>query len=191
MFSISYPADEHYQTGFAGGALAVLNYENKRQVIAAKRRLVNVYAFNSSNAAVYLAVMDGKNMVGSVSTTGNSVATFTAPSAHNLQVGDKLSVSGATDTRFNGIFVVTGVVSDTVFTYAIIPGGAATNNNVTCLGVHTLTFYPVQALSFVSIATHGGDRCEVGIYLAAYTDVTTQALAGNVMAYKVDYMAYL
>lgn len=58
MFSISYPADEHYTTPSAAGVPA---YENAKQVIAKKRRLVNLYAFNNSGAAVYLAMQDSAN----------------------------------------------------------------------------------------------------------------------------------
>lgn len=55
MFSISFPADQHYtspSTGF------VPTYENGKLIQGSKLRLVNLYAFNSSNTTVYLAVAD-------------------------------------------------------------------------------------------------------------------------------------
>jgi hypothetical protein len=49
MYSISYPADEHYKSAAA---------ENGVQVIAKPRNLVNLYVLNVSAATVYLLVSD-------------------------------------------------------------------------------------------------------------------------------------
>lgn len=118
MFSISYPADEHYKSADANGNPT---YETTKQLIAAKRRLVNLYAFNNSAGTVYLKVQDSAN------------------------------------------------------------GGA---DKGPC------TVYPVFTQSFISVATHGGDRFENGIYLAPFTDAACTVAAGAVMHYKADWMAY-
>lgn len=116
MFSISYAADEHYRSALAGAPV----YENAKQIIAAPRRLVSLYALNNSAGDVYLKVQDSAN-------------------------------AGA--------------------------------DNGPC------TVYPVAAGSFISVATHGGDRMFNGIYVKAYTDAACTVAAGNVMHYKLDWTA--
>jgi hypothetical protein len=49
MFSISYPADQHYRS---------TAFENGVQVFTTPQKLVNLYAFTTSAAQVYLLVSD-------------------------------------------------------------------------------------------------------------------------------------
>src|SRR3989442_1112185 len=117
MFSISYGADEHYVTPNVAG---VPTYENGKQFIATKRRLVNFYAFNSGPTDVFVCLAD----------TANGAA---------FAAGDRV------------------------------------------------VLYPVPSLGFTSVAIHGGDRFERGIYAQAFTDPTMATPAGAVMLWKVDW----
>lgn len=51
-------------------------------------------------------------------TRSSSVATCTTPNNHGFQVGDRINVRGANQSEYNGIFVITGVTSNT-FTYSV------------------------------------------------------------------------
>jgi hypothetical protein len=114
------PPDFHYFTPQSAG---VVTLENAKQVFTGQNLVLNLYAYNSSGAQVYLAVCD---------TSGSSMT-----NAANI------------------------------------------------------TIYPIPATSFVNVATPGGDRFEVGLYLKAFTDAAATVAAGSVMAYKVDYDAYV
>jgi len=52
-------------------------------------------------------------------TRSSGVATATTASAHGLVVGDKVRISGATQTEYNGTVVVVTVPTSTTFTYAV------------------------------------------------------------------------
>jgi len=82
MFSISYPADEHYTTPQAAG---VPQYENGKQFIAQKRRLVNFYGYNSSGAAVVVAIIDTAD--GTNIQAGDIVRVFPVPAGLFVSIG--------------------------------------------------------------------------------------------------------
>ena len=54
-----------------------------------------------------------------------------------------------------------------------------------------LAVYPIPATSFVALATPEGDRIEGGLALKAWNDTGLSSAAGSVMAYKIDWDAYL
>ena len=54
-----------------------------------------------------------------------------------------------------------------------------------------ITPYPIEGGSFISIAEHGGNRIEGQLVVAAFSDATLSTKAGDVMFYKIDWMAYL
>lgn len=67
MYSISFSADQRYITPNSGG---VPTYENAKQVQALPMRLVDLYAFNSSAAVLYLAVYDSKDAATTIGVGG-------------------------------------------------------------------------------------------------------------------------
>lgn len=88
-----YGADENYLTPSVAGVPA---YENAKQVITSKRRLVSLYAFNSSGDTVYVAVADSAAAM----TAATRVRVYPVESGGFASVG----VQGA--LRFeNGIYV--------------------------------------------------------------------------------------
>lgn len=52
-------------------------------------------------------------------TSSGTTATMTTADPHNITVGDSVTVSGATETEYNGTFEVQSVPDTTSFTYAI------------------------------------------------------------------------
>jgi DNA-binding beta-propeller fold protein YncE len=69
----------------------------------------------------------------------NNVVTITTTAAHNLVVGQEVTIAGVTDTSFNGIFFVETVPSTTTFTYTQTPLTIATNGAVRSSNVVTIT----------------------------------------------------
>lgn len=69
--------------------------------------------------------------------TGNLTATLTTASAHGLITGNRVTISGATPSGFNGTFVIT-VTGTTTFTYTMAadPGGnASVMGSYTVIGI--------------------------------------------------------
>jgi hypothetical protein len=93
MHSISLAADEHYKSSDANGNPT---FEASKQVIAAKRRLVNFYCFNNSGAPVYLKLQDSAN-----AGTDKGPCTVYPITANNFLSG---SVHGG-DRMENGIYM--------------------------------------------------------------------------------------
>lgn len=58
-------------------------------------------------------------------TRSSQVATATTDVAHGLVVGDYITMSGATQTEYNGVFAVASVPTTTTFTY-VVSGSPAT-----------------------------------------------------------------
>ena len=90
MFSISYPADEHYVTPSVAG---VPTYENSVKPFTSKRRMVNLYAFNNSANTVYLGVFD---------TPDGTQAASTKTVVYPIAAGSFVSVSIHAGDRFEG-----------------------------------------------------------------------------------------
>ena len=65
--------------------------------------------------------------------TGNLTATMTTAVAHGLITGNRITVSGATPTEFNGTYVVT-VTGATTLTYAM---ASAPSGNASVVGIYT------------------------------------------------------
>ena len=65
--------------------------------------------------------------------TGNLTATMTTAVAHGLITGNRITVSGATPTQFNGTYVVT-VTGATTLTYTM---ASAPSGNASVVGIYT------------------------------------------------------
>jgi hypothetical protein len=80
--------------------------------------------------------------------TGNLTATLTTASAHGLVTGNRVSVSGATPTQFNGTYAIT-VTGTTTFTYTM---ASAPANNATIMGTYTVNgITGVNSNTFVNV----------------------------------------
>jgi hypothetical protein len=65
---------------------------------------------------------------------GNLTATLTTASAHGLITGNRVTISGADPTQFNGTYVIT-VTGSTTFTYTM---ASAPANDATTMGTYTV-----------------------------------------------------
>jgi hypothetical protein len=80
--------------------------------------------------------------------TGNLTATLTTAAPHGLVTGNRITVSGATPTQFNGTYVVTVTgVSTLTYTMATAPSG-----NATVVGIYTtIGITGVNSNTFVNV----------------------------------------
>ena len=84
--------------------------------------LVELDASNTGSAGVTLTafIQDVSSTLGSITSivSSSDVATVTTGSAHGLQVGMYVHVTGSTTAYVNGLYKVASVPSTTTFTYA-------------------------------------------------------------------------
>jgi hypothetical protein len=66
--------------------------------------------------------------------TGNLTATLTTAAPHGLVTGNRVTISGATESNYNGTYVIT-VTTSTAFTYTMATAPAA---NATVVGTYTV-----------------------------------------------------
>ena len=80
--------------------------------------------------------------------TGNLTATLTTASAHGLVTGNRVTITGATESNYNGTYYIT-VTSPTVFTYTMATAPSA---DATVVGTYTiLGITGVNSNTFVNI----------------------------------------
>ena len=80
--------------------------------------------------------------------TGNLTATLTTASAHGLITGNRVTVTGATPTEFNGTYVIT-VTGTTTFTYTM---ATAPSGNATVMGTYTtIGITGVNSNTFINV----------------------------------------
>ena len=80
--------------------------------------------------------------------TGNLTATLTTAVAHGLVTGNRVSISGATPTQFNGTYAIT-VTGATTFTYTM---ATAPSGNATIMGSYTVNgITGVNSNTFVNV----------------------------------------
>jgi hypothetical protein len=80
--------------------------------------------------------------------TGNLTATLTTASAHGLVTNNRVTISGATPTEFNGTYVIT-VTGPTTFTYTM---ATAPSGNATVMGTYTtIGITGVNSSTFINV----------------------------------------
>jgi len=80
--------------------------------------------------------------------TGNLTATLTTASAHGLVTGNRVTVSGATPSQFNGTYVIT-VTGPSTFTYTMATAPAT---DATVVGTYTVSgITGVNSNTFVNV----------------------------------------
>lgn len=80
------------------------------------------------------------NITGTGAVRASNVVTITTTAAHNLVVGEPVTIAGVTDTSFNGLFTIASVPSTTTFTFSQA-GSNATSGN----GTVTTTAVQIKA----------------------------------------------
>lgn len=124
-----------------------INYPEGIQAALTTTVTSGVYKYAGALAAdVNQAVLDGKVSVTSI-TRSSTTATLTSSVAHRLSVGEYVTVSGATQTEYNGIFQVVSVPTATTLTYTVsgTPASPATGTINVYGGVADFTYLPNAA----------------------------------------------
>jgi hypothetical protein len=119
------------------------------------------------------------NSITNKSLTSN-VATLTTASAHGMQVGMEITVSGV-DSTFNGSYTITTVPTTTTFTYA------KTFTNVTSAVVSPVGSVTSSVINFIDYISGTNDKvfaiCDDGTYAYWLTNDTGGG-AGKLRMYK-------
>ncbi len=122
--------------------------------------LVELDASNTGSAGVTLTafIQDVSSTLGSITSivSSSDVATVTTGSAHGLQVGMYVHVTGSTTAYVNGIYKVTSVPSSTTFTYAQnsnASNGTAAGTKVIYKAYHIVKDVSIPANSTLKIVS--------------------------------------
>ena len=122
--------------------------------------LVELDASNTGTAGVTLTafIQDVSSTLGSITSivSSSDVATVTTGSAHGLQVGMYVHVTGSTTAFVNGIYKVASVPSSTTFTYAQNSGasnGTAAGTKVIYKAYHIVKDVSIPANTTLKIVS--------------------------------------
>ena len=114
---------------------------NGNQVLLFTGKIVNFY--KQDGATITLSDIDRTT----------TTVTATSSAAHNLQVGEYVTVSGASNGALNGTFVVVTVPSTTTFTYTTSSSGTITNNSGSAVHIQTVfNHYQEGAVNYTYVA---------------------------------------
>ena len=122
--------------------------------------LVELDASNTGSAGITLTafIQDVSSTLGSITSivSSSDVATVTTGSAHGLQVGMYVHVTGSTTAYVNGIYKVASVPSSTTFTYAqnsSASNGTAAGTKVIYIAYHIVKDVSIPANSTLKIVS--------------------------------------
>ena len=122
--------------------------------------LVELDASNTGSAGITLTafIQDVSSTLGSITSivSSSDVATVTTGSAHGLQVGMYVHVTGSTTAYVNGIYKVASVPSATTFTYAQnsnASNGTAAGTKVIYKAYHIVKDVSIPANSTLKIVS--------------------------------------
>ena len=122
--------------------------------------LVELDASNTGSAGITLTafIQDVSSTLGSITSivSSSDVATVTTGSAHGLQVGQYVHVTGSTTAYVNGIYKVASIPSATTFTYAqnsSASNGTAAGTKVIYKAYHIVKDVSIPANSTLKIVS--------------------------------------
>ena len=149
--------------------------------------LVELDASNTGSAGITLTafIQDVSSTLGSITSivSSSDVATVTTGSAHGLQVGMYVHVTGSTTAYVNGIYKVASVPSSTTFTYAQNSGasnGSAAGTIVIYKAYHIVKDVSIPANSTLKIVSGQKIILNANDKLYAYASAATvDVIAGN------------
>ena len=118
--------------------------------------------------------------------TGNLTATLTTATAHGLATGNRVSISGATASNYNGIYYIT-VTGTTTFTYTMATAPAA---DATVVGTYTvLGITGVNSNTFINI-----NMCQNRLFFVQKNSMTfwylpVQSIGGAALDFNLGAIA--
>ena len=142
--------------------------------------LVELDASNTGSAGITLTafIQDVSSTLGSITSivSSSDVATVTTGSAHGLQVGMYVHVTGSTTAYVNGIYKVASVPSSTTFTYAqnsSASNGTAAGTKVIYKAYHIVKDVSIPANSTLKIVSGQKIILNANDKLYAYASAAT------------------
>ena len=150
--------------------------------------LVELDASNTGTAGVTLTafIQDVSSTLGSITSivSSSDVATVTTGSAHGLQVGMYVHVTGSTTAYVNGIYKVASVPSSTTFTYAQnsnASDGTAAGTKVIYKAYHIVKDVSIPANSTLKIVSGQKIILNANDKLYAYASAATVDVIAGIL----------
>jgi len=150
--------------------------------------LVELDASNTGSAGITLTafIQDVSSTLGSITSivSSSDVATVTTGSAHGLQVGMYVHVTGSTTAFVNGIYKVASVPSSTTFTYAQNSGasnGTAAGTKVIYKAYHIVKDVSIPANSTLKIVSGQKIILNANDKLYAYASAATVDVIAGIL----------
>ena len=150
--------------------------------------LVELDASNTGTAGVTLTafIQDVSSTLGSITSivSSSDVATVTTGSAHELQVGMYVHVTGSSTAFVNGIYKVASVPSGTTFTYAQNSGasnGTAAGTIVIYKAYHIVKDVSIPANSTLKIVSGQKIILNANDKLYAYASAATVDVIAGIL----------
>ena len=150
--------------------------------------LVELDASNTGTAGVTLTafIQDVSSTLGSITSivSSSDVATVTTGSAHGLQVGMYVHVTGSTTAYVNGIYKVASVPSSTTFTYAQnsnASNGTAAGTKVIYKAYHIVKDVSIPANSTLKIVSGQKIILNANDKLYAYASAATVDVIAGIL----------
>ena len=150
--------------------------------------LVELDASNTGTAGVTLTafIQDVSSTLGSITSivSSSDVATVTTGSAHGLQVGMYVHVTGSSTAFVNGIYKVASVPSSTTFTYAQNSGasnGTAAGTIVIYKAYHIVKDVSIPANSTLKIVSGQKIILNANDKLYAYASAATVDVIAGIL----------
>ena len=150
--------------------------------------LVELDASNTGTAGITLTafIQDVSSTLGSITSivSSSDVATVTTGSAHGLQVGMYVHVTGSSTAFVNGIYKVASVPSSTTFTYAQNSGasnGTAAGTKVIYKAYHIVKDVSIPANSTLKIVSGQKIILNANDKLYAYASAATVDVIAGIL----------
>ena len=150
--------------------------------------LVELDASNTGTSGITLTafIQDVSSTLGSITSivSSSDVATVTTGSAHGLQVGMYVHVTGSTTAFVNGIYKVASVPSSTTFTYAQNSGasnGTAAGTKVIYKAYHIVKDVSIPANSTLKIVSGQKIILNANDKLYAYASAATADIIAGIL----------
>ena len=150
--------------------------------------LVELDASNTGSAGITLTafIQDVSSTLGSITSivSSSDVATVTTGSAHGLQVGMYVHVTGSTTAYVNGIYKVASVPSSTTFTYAqnsSASNGTAAGTKVIYKAYHIVKDVSIPANSTLKIVSGQKIILNANDKLYAYASAATVDVIAGIL----------
>ena len=150
--------------------------------------LVELDASNTGTSGITLTafIQDVSSTLGSITSivSSSDVATVTTGSAHGLQVGQYVHVTGSTTAYVNGIYKVASVPSATTFTYAqnsSASNGTAAGTKVIYKAYHIVKDVSIPANSTLKIVSGQKIILNANDKLYAYASAATVDVIAGIL----------